>query len=316
MIDFFDKYLMATVLSLEEILKRFKLIHGEKYDYSNFKKYSDMHMKIEVICKNHGPFLITASEHIHKKRGCHKCLKRIAHNKLSLNEVLIRFQEVHLNIYDYSTITEYIDEKSKLPIICKKHGLFHKSYGHHYGRKQGCPICVHEKRGKAQLKSKDQFIKTAISFHGDKYNYEKVIYIGAHKKIEIICKKHGEFFQTPRNHISGNDCPKCSVPFQISKIATKWLDEIGIECREFYISEANCRVDGFDEKTKTVYQFYGDYWHGNPEKYSPEDINSHNKKKFGELYQKTYSQETILKSLGYNIVSIWEKDYIKSRNDS
>ena len=37
-------------------------------------------------------------------------------------------------------------------------------------------------------------------------------------------------------------------------------------------------VDGYNDKTKTIYEFYGDYWHGNPNRYKREDINVINKK--------------------------------------
>ena len=30
------------------------------------------------------------------------------------------------------------------------------------------------------------------------------------KKVEIICKKHGVFTQTPDNHVHGQGCPSCS----------------------------------------------------------------------------------------------------------
>jgi hypothetical protein len=39
-------------------------------------------------------------------------------------------------------------------------------------------------------------------------------------------------------------------------------------------------VDGYDENTNTVYEYLGDYWHGNPEKFYPKDINRDCKKTF------------------------------------
>ena len=55
-----------------------------------------------------------------------------------------------------------------------------------------------------------EFVKKAIEVHGDKYDYSKVEYMGTHKNVCIICPEHGEFKQTPANHLNGRGCPKCS----------------------------------------------------------------------------------------------------------
>ena len=54
----------------------------------------------------------------------------------------------------------------------------------------------------------DFFIKAKIK-HNNKYDYSKVDYINSRTKICIICPKHGEFWQTPANHLHGCGCPKC-----------------------------------------------------------------------------------------------------------
>jgi len=55
----------------------------------------------------------------------------------------------------------------------------------------------------------EEFIIKAKLVHGDKYDYSLVEYIGTHKKIYIICPIHGEFWQEPSSHLSGNGCRKC-----------------------------------------------------------------------------------------------------------
>ena len=57
----------------------------------------------------------------------------------------------------------------------------------------------------------EQFIEKAKLIHGDKYDYSKTNYINYSTKIEIICKKHGSFFQTPNGHLEGKEgCNYCS----------------------------------------------------------------------------------------------------------
>jgi len=70
-------------------------------------------------------------------------------------------------------------------------------------------------------------------------------------------------------------------------------------------------VDGFDPITNTIYEFNGDFWHGNPEIHKPNDINNKNKRTFGELYQATINRKQELISLGYKYVDIWESDWEK-----
>ena len=47
------------------------------------------------------------------------------------------------------------------------------------------------------------FIEKAKKIHGDKYDYSLVNYIKNNKKINIICTKHGSFFQIPSSHLMG-----------------------------------------------------------------------------------------------------------------
>ena len=47
-----------------------------------------------------------------------------------------------------------------------------------------------------------EFIEKAISVHGTKYDYSKVIYINAITKVEIICPVHGSFWKKPNDHCS------------------------------------------------------------------------------------------------------------------
>jgi hypothetical protein len=53
------------------------------------------------------------------------------------------------------------------------------------------------------------FIKKAQQVHGDKYSYAKSSYSQYHKKLIIICFKHGDFSQSPYLHLRGSGCPAC-----------------------------------------------------------------------------------------------------------
>lgn len=58
-------------------------------------------------------------------------------------------------------------------------------------------------------KTREQFIKEATEKHKNLYNYDEVIYENTKKKVKIICKIHGQFEQSPGQHIKGNGCRQC-----------------------------------------------------------------------------------------------------------
>lgn len=59
-------------------------------------------------------------------------------------------------------------------------------------------------------KTKEEFVRDAISVHGDIYDYSKTIYVNAITKVTVICKDHGEFYVRPYAHVSGKSgCNIC-----------------------------------------------------------------------------------------------------------
>lgn len=97
----------------------------------------------------------------------------------------------------------YENTKTKVCIICPKHGEFWQTPNSHLSGK-GCPKCA------SNFKlTTDCFISKAKLVHNNEYNYSKVKYIEINTKVCIICPKHGEFWQTPASHIRGAKCPSC-----------------------------------------------------------------------------------------------------------
>ena len=122
--------------------------------------------------------------------------------KKSNDEFIREVQLIHHNRYDYSKV-KYINNKTKVCIICPDHGEFWQIPSDHLNGK-GCPQCAGNVRY-----NKDTFVEKAKIIHNDRYDYSKVQYVNAHTKVCIICPEHGEFWQTPNNHLNGNGCPLC-----------------------------------------------------------------------------------------------------------
>ena len=109
-----------------------------------------------------------------------------------------------------------------------------------------------------------------------------------------------------------------------SKCQIKWLDFISsynhIQIQhaenegEFKIPNTKYSADGYCQETNTIYEFHGDYWHGNPKKFNPTDMNTITNKTYGELYQKTIKREQEIRDMGFNLVVIWESDWNKINN--
>lgn len=118
--------------------------------------------------------------------------------------------KIHVARYCYKD-TEYINSKTKVDIICSKHGVFSQQCGNHTSRGDGCPYCYGNAKSNTKL-----FTEQSKALHGDKYNYSKVNYVNAHTKVTIICKIHGIFEQASKNHLSGNGCHKCSGNIKLS----------------------------------------------------------------------------------------------------
>ncbi len=190
------------------------------------------------------------------------------------------------------------------------------SHGKYAGTKQSndCPWCVESRTKQDTAAIHAQFIAKAKKLHRNKYSYDKFVFIDFLTPGSIRCKRHGAFLISPAVHILHRmGCPKCSG--SISKGETEWLDELGVKERNniLVIGNKTIRSDGIDRVKKIVYEYLGDFWHGNPKFYNPNDRNPIAKKTFGRLYQETLKREALIKKAGYKVVSIWESDYKKSK---
>ena len=188
--------------STDEYITQAITIHGHKYDYSK-TIYVKSDIPIIIICKEHGEFTQTANSHL-TGHGCKKCgiEKNTIKCRSTINDFIENAIKIHGDTYDYSRVI-YVKTHDKVIIICKIHGEFVKTPHDHLSG-SGCSKCS----GKYQY-STDEYITQAITIHGHKYNYSKVTYEIANKKITIICKDHGEFEQTAGKHLSGQGCPFC-----------------------------------------------------------------------------------------------------------
>ena len=120
-------------LTQDEIIKRFRKVHCDRYDYS-LVDYKNIDTKVKIICKVHGVFEQSPYEHL-KGGNCPYCYGLYKTTEQFIEEA----NKVHNNKYDYS-LTEYKRAKIKVKIICPVHGIFEQIPNNHLAG-QGCPEC-------------------------------------------------------------------------------------------------------------------------------------------------------------------------------
>jgi hypothetical protein len=132
--------------------------------------------------------------------------------KLTQEQFTQKAIEKHNGFYDYS-LAEYVNTQTKVKIICPIHGEFSQQPNNHL-HGQRCIKCMGDAVKKARCLTTELFISKSREIHGDKYDYSLVNYKKGNNKVIIICKKHGEFLQTPSAHSSPSmkqGCPHCYI---------------------------------------------------------------------------------------------------------
>jgi hypothetical protein len=124
-------------------------------------------------------------------------------------------REKHKFKYNYSK-TVYEKSKTKLRIDCLTHGEFLQTPNSHV-QGRGCSKCS------KRYSTLEEWIIEANKLHKNKYNYSKVVYTNGKTKISIICQEHGEFNQTPNDHLQRNGCPKCGGTYKYT--TGEWIVE-------------------------------------------------------------------------------------------
>ena len=134
-----------------------------------------------------------------------------------ITKLLVKqFKEIHGSKYDYSLVC--FDNDTPVKIKCADHGVFQLTPHSHLAG-QICPVCAAiqleiESLPKPKIDFDPnvvQFIYGSVVAHGDKYDYQDVIYRGPDLNVSINCPEHGPFECTPYEHEHLNKgCPVCS----------------------------------------------------------------------------------------------------------
>lgn len=321
--------------SEETFFKQCKEIHinedgTPKYKY--ISPYTGKDNKIKYICLYHKVQEQRANDHL-RGHGCRHCYFDTISERhiITKTNYLSKIENLNsnlLNHYDFSNIPNNLKLGDEITIKCKYknkdikikantllYERIHCSWCK-YGRSKRC----------AELQEMlKQFIEKVMNINkhkntdgSHKYSYEKSKWYGYENYMEIYCYKCKKiFYQRPNNHLKYGCTGCCSNNYSNKQIKVfnllSLIYNINIQHAEnegeYTISNSKYKADGYCKETNTIYEFHGDFWHGNPKIYNKNKVNNVNGKTFGELYNNTIKKEKFIKDQGYNLVVIWERDF-------
>ena len=246
-------------LTTKEFIKRSNKIHKNKYDYSNVI-YVNNRTEVKIICPVHGEFLQKPEYHL-AYHGCSICGDLLCgeKNRKTKEKFVNDAVKIHKEKYDYSLV-DYKSALEKVKIICPVHGEFLQKPSSHLNG-NGCLKCSIERVANVNRNTQQKFLEKSERVHGKRYDYSKSVYGNRHKKLQIICKLHGMFLQTPGDHFRGMGCPKCNLSKGEQKIISfldtnrikyttqKTFDNCRNECTncklpfDFYIPSKNLLIE-------------------------------------------------------------------------
>ena len=128
------KVCAGLIVTQDMFIKQAIKKHGKKYDYSQVQ-YKNGRTKVKIICPNHGGFYQRPENHA-RGQGCTKCSGVF---KKTTESFIEKARSIHGNRFDYSLVA-YVNAKTKITIICPKHGSFEQTPDSHYSR-IGCKSC-------------------------------------------------------------------------------------------------------------------------------------------------------------------------------
>ncbi|CAH3192994.1 unnamed protein product [Porites evermanni] len=75
------------------------------------------------------------------------------------------------------------------------------------------------------------------------------------------------------------------------------------------------RVDGYVPEEKTIFEFYGCYWHSCPRCCPPHGKHEYKQLSFQFLFNQTMNKENSIKERGWKLQSIWECEWGKEMEE-
>ncbi len=247
--------------------------HGHKFDLSLARtEFDTVRSVVTIVCPDHGSFTKPAYQHLSQKYSCPQCADEAKGNgvRLTHDEILARFKEVHGSTYDYSKV-KFKTTLDAVTIICPTHGEFQQK-PHYHQAGHGCPKCGYLHSGDDRRRSLEEAIHLAYTATGKTLDFSKNIeYSGNQYDYAVYtCPKHGEKKAMWYSLWAGHGCPGCVSGAQRSRYE-RWLEGIYGDTfkyhRDVTVLGGRRTLDAYSEKHRLAIEINGVYWHS--EKHQP-----------------------------------------------
>jgi G:T-mismatch repair DNA endonuclease (very short patch repair protein) len=213
----------------------------------------------------------------------------------------------------------YRGQKFNVIITCRTHGDFEQGPTSHVCG-NGCPKCGIEKTRNAKFLSDSDIIEMlghAAALHPVKYAYVSNNIQNGRLIVQLMCPRHGAFEQRLDHHRNGHGCVRCCS--SVSRSEIEWIAYLAVSFAgyslqpQYKVPTTNYAADAFCEELNVVFEYHGDFWHGNPSVYIASDVNPRTGTTFGELYDRTMYKHTKYERLGYKVSAVWESDWKRAK---
>ena len=192
-------------LTTREFIRRSRAKQARRYGYE-LVEYVRNNTPVIIVCKIHGPFEQIPSDHMNG-RGCIRCGQLFRRGRRDTDAFIRATKVAHGQRFDYTRV-RYVNDHTKVAIVCKIHGPFKQTPNDHL-QGAGCRKCRDEATGDRSRFTRHEFIRKSRTVHDRDYDYDLVKYVNANTRVVIVCKIHGPFKQTPASHMDGHGCNLC-----------------------------------------------------------------------------------------------------------
>lgn len=287
-----------TKVTVAEFISRSREHFGDFYDYSNVL-FNTTRDKVRIICPSHGEFQTYARDHMRGVR-CKKCHSDSI--RVSVEEFLSRAKNTHGDLYAYDK-DSFSD--GKIDVYCSIHGKFRQwCYNHVIGN--GCQKCHID-----TLRLSAAEVSGKISEkHADQYELIPTSYTTTDKKIEAICKDHGDQSAFVFNLLAGRKLECCSKLLRISQLEKEVFNFIRTLTQNVAQSDRKLlngeEIDIYCPLEKIGIEVNGNYWHSDTLSFHMKGVNA----KTRHSNKKDLAQEN-----GVRLFYVWENDWHERRSE-
>lgn len=194
---------------------------GDKWDLSE-TEYINAKTKVRIICKEHGSFDVDPYSMRKGTGNCPGCSGYLRKSGTFIEKA----KSVWGDRWDYS-LAVYEAYNKNILIRCKEHDLvFSQRFSTHMRGSVGCNSC------RLRAYDLESFLQEAHKLLGDRWDYSKTEYVRSNEAVTITCRVHGDFKQSPKNHLVPQvGCPTCradasslSTEDFLTRATQKWGD--------------------------------------------------------------------------------------------